>query len=325
MQAAGINPYRYIPADPHLVFLRDDAIYPYINRREYAPTIYPPGAQMFFFAVTRVTGTIAGFKAALFCLEMLTLGLLARLLAAFNLPRERATIYAWNPLIVWEFCSGHIDVLMTALVLLALLARQKERDKLTGFLLALATLVKFSPLVLFPALWRRRDWKMPLIFAATIGLGYLPYLGVGTRVIGFLPAYTGEEGMGDGPFFFLLLARYLSGGLPIPALAYLLIGGAVLSWLAYAHTCVGMNRDLDTFSVPERLARRFSSFFRRSFLGAGCGSRRSWPSCRFAICCRSSFSSAARCSNTASGSMVANGSGSIPSSRAIFSSSCQRP
>jgi hypothetical protein len=72
VQAAGINPYRYIPADPHLAFLRDDAIYPHINRRDYAPTTYPPGAQMFFFAVTRVTETIAGFKAALLCVEAST-------------------------------------------------------------------------------------------------------------------------------------------------------------------------------------------------------------------------------------------------------------
>ena len=39
VQAAGINPYRYIPAEPALVQLRDEKIYPKINRREYARTI----------------------------------------------------------------------------------------------------------------------------------------------------------------------------------------------------------------------------------------------------------------------------------------------
>src|SRR5439155_24445470 len=34
VQAAGINPYRYIPADPALARLRDDKIYPKINRRD---------------------------------------------------------------------------------------------------------------------------------------------------------------------------------------------------------------------------------------------------------------------------------------------------
>src|SRR5687767_1762069 len=42
VQAAGINPYRHIPADPVLADLRDDKIYPKINRRDYAPTMYPP-------------------------------------------------------------------------------------------------------------------------------------------------------------------------------------------------------------------------------------------------------------------------------------------
>ena len=46
--AAGINPYRYIPADPHLEGLRDPEIFPQINRANYAPTIYPPAARRSF-------------------------------------------------------------------------------------------------------------------------------------------------------------------------------------------------------------------------------------------------------------------------------------
>src|SRR6266700_6833201 len=40
VEAAGINPYRYIPVDPHLAALRDDTIFPNVNRGTYAPTIY---------------------------------------------------------------------------------------------------------------------------------------------------------------------------------------------------------------------------------------------------------------------------------------------
>src|SRR3954467_15419637 len=57
VQAAGINPYAYVPADPALAALRDAAIYPHINRADYAVTAYPPVAQMFFLAVTRVAET----------------------------------------------------------------------------------------------------------------------------------------------------------------------------------------------------------------------------------------------------------------------------
>lgn len=239
VQAAGINPYRYIPADPHLDRLRDKKIYPHINRRDYAPTIYPPCTQMFFFAVTRVSESLVWFKTVLLGLEGLSLWLLARLLVSFNLPRERVIIYAWNPLVIWEFSSGHIDFLMTALVLLALLTRRHQRAALTGTLLGCAVLVKFLPLVLFPALYRRWDWKMPLAAAATIGLLYVPYLGAGAGVFGFLSGYAGEEGMGSGRFFLLLLARGIAGGAEIPVAAYLsfflatlllLTGVVVLRW-----------------------------------------------------------------------------------------------
>lgn len=40
VQSAGINPYRYVPADPVLAFLRDAQVYPFINRADYAVTIY---------------------------------------------------------------------------------------------------------------------------------------------------------------------------------------------------------------------------------------------------------------------------------------------
>ena len=36
VQLAGINPYRYVPDAPDLAFLRDDAVYPHINRADYA-------------------------------------------------------------------------------------------------------------------------------------------------------------------------------------------------------------------------------------------------------------------------------------------------
>ena len=40
VQAAGISPYRYLPADEALAFLRDGAIFPNINRAATAVTIY---------------------------------------------------------------------------------------------------------------------------------------------------------------------------------------------------------------------------------------------------------------------------------------------
>ena len=64
VQGAGVNPYRYIPNDPALAALRDAAIWPNVNRGDYAPTIYPPVAQILFFLITRVSAGVTTMKLA---------------------------------------------------------------------------------------------------------------------------------------------------------------------------------------------------------------------------------------------------------------------
>src|SRR5207249_1441466 len=88
---------------------------------------------------------------------------------------------------------------------------RRRRDGLSGLFLAGATLTKLYPAVLLPALYRRWSWAMPAVFAAMIIVGYLPFIGVGWRVFGFLPGYAGEEGFdacGTG-FYLLGLLRHL--------------------------------------------------------------------------------------------------------------------
>jgi hypothetical protein len=105
---------------------------------------------------------------------------------------------------------------------------------LTGLALAGATLVKLYPAVLLPALWRR-EWRMPAVFAAALGLAYLPFLEVGWGVLGFLPRYLAEEGFtaGGAGFFLWSVARLFLplGGVSDPAYivgaALLLLGLAV--------------------------------------------------------------------------------------------------
>jgi alpha-1,6-mannosyltransferase len=203
VEAAGINPYRYIPVDPHLAALRDDKIFPNVNRSTYAPTIYPPVAEYIFFIATRVSESLTWMKGTMVAFELVSVVLLLRLVALFRLPRERILIYAWHPLILWEFAgSGHIDAAMVTFVALALWARRREMAWLAGIALAAAALVKFLPAVVFPSLWRRWDWKMPAAAAATATIAYLPFLGVRSAVFGFLPGYAQEEGMKSGAGFF---------------------------------------------------------------------------------------------------------------------------
>ena len=231
--AAGINPYRYVPSDTHLAALRDEAIYPKINRRIYAPTIYPPGAELIFLLTTRISESVTWMKATMVVFELISVALLLRLLALGGLPLERVVIYAWHPLVLWEFAgSGHIDAAIVTFVALALWARQREAAWLTGIALAGAALVKFFPAVIFPALYRRGDWKMPAAAAGTVIMGYLPFLAAGRGVLGFLPGYVREEGLNSGTGFFLW--NVLRAALPAAgssALPYLTFAAAVLTSL----------------------------------------------------------------------------------------------
>ena len=234
VQFAGINPYRYIPADESLVDLRDDKIYPNINRRDYARTMYPPVAEGAFLLITRFSESVTSMKAGMVAFEAVATWAIIQLLISFGLAPQRVLIYAWHPLAVWEFAgSGHVDVLAIAFIALALLARRKHAETLTGLLLACATCVKFFPAVLFPAVYRRGSWKMPLAFVATISIAYLPYLSVGPLgVLGFLPGYASERGMVSGEQFFLLTATRKLLNAQVPSLAYLIFSFAVLGMLS---------------------------------------------------------------------------------------------
>lgn len=230
---AGINPYLYIPNDPALAGLRDAQIWPHINRADYAPTIYPPAAQALFFLITRVPGGVLGMKAAWVVLEGVTAWALVRLLDGAGLSRARLLIFAWCPLAIWEIAgSGHLDAAMAAFVALALLAQKGGRMGLAGAALGLAALVKFFPVVILPALWRRWDWRLPLGFVAVVIGLYLPYLGAGAKVFGFLSGYSHEEGLSSGKGFWLVSLINRTTGWAAPPLAYVALTGLVLGGLA---------------------------------------------------------------------------------------------
>ncbi len=232
VQAAGINPYRYVPDAPELEALRDEEIHPNINRSDYAVTIYPPAAQLFFLLATRVSESVTWMKASLLAWEALAIVLLVLLLRRAGLPDALVLLYAWHPLPLWEFAgSGHLDAAAIACILAALLARARGRRAVAGVALGIGTLFKLYPLALLPALWRPGDRRMPAALAATAAAGYLPYLGVGRRVLGFLPEYVREEGLQGGTRYYLL---YVAGklGAHLGAAAYLVPVGLALAALS---------------------------------------------------------------------------------------------
>ncbi len=196
----GWNPFLYVPADDALAYLRDKAIYPHINQKETAVTIYPPMAQMVFMLGAAIQDNLSGMKAVMVMCELLTVVALLGWLKEAELPRSRILIYAWHPLPIWEFASqAHIDAAATAFLTLGIWAAVCRRQGLVGALFACAALVKYFPLVLLPALWRRWDWKLPLAFCVTALLLYVPYvLSGGFSVFGFLSTHIGAQGYTAG-------------------------------------------------------------------------------------------------------------------------------
>ncbi|HEY3026038.1 MAG TPA: glycosyltransferase family 87 protein [Pyrinomonadaceae bacterium] len=230
VQAAGINPYRYIPADEHLQSLRDEEIYPKINRRDYAHTMYPPAGEAIYFLTTRISESVTWMKLTIVGFELIAVWILMELLASFGLARQRILIYAWHPLAIWEFAgSGHVDPVAFAFIAMALLARRRNWETTTGVALGLATLAKLFPIILFPALYKRWGWKMPVALVVTIIAGYLPYLSVGPMgVLGFIPGYAQERGIVSGKQFFLLGLVDRLPGVKVPNAIFISFVCAVL-------------------------------------------------------------------------------------------------
>ncbi len=234
VQRAGINPYRYVPDAPQLAVLRDQMVFPNINRASYAHTIYPPAAEAIFAAAAFLAPGVYGMKAVMAGFDVLSIGCIAALLRLTDRNPTELLIYAWLPLPVWEFAgSGHIDAAATGLMALALLLSVLGQPALLGITLAAATLTKFLPGAVLPVFWRDGRWTLLFAFIATGIALYLPYLGVGRGVFGFLHGYTVEEGLRNGRGIFLLDVLSRFGSLPHwAATAYFVLVLAVLTALS---------------------------------------------------------------------------------------------
>jgi alpha-1,6-mannosyltransferase len=255
VQHAHISPYRYVPGNPVLAFLRapHQDIFDNINRRDYAHTIYPPAAQGLFYFITWISPTVTFMKTAMVLFEGVTIYALIALLRYLGMRREQILLYAWCPVVIWEIAgSGHLDSAAMAFIALALLALYRKQPILTGLFLAIAILLKFYPLVLLPALYRRGDFKMPATVAAVVALAYLTYSSVGMLVFGFLGGYVKEEGMTTGTrYFFLELAQRIPGLHNLTPTSYIIFCAAVFApimWWCWQTASQQGSGTLDHFS-----------------------------------------------------------------------------
>lgn len=234
VQAAGINPYRYFPAEDVLAHLRDAAIFPRINRPDYAVTIYPPVAEFFFLIVTRIGENVNAMRLALLACEAVSVTLIILFLRRLERPATCVVAYFWHPLPIWEIANnGHVDALAVALMLLGLWVSLTGRAVRGAILVALAVLVKPYVAPALAVIWRPWDWKVPLVVIAAIVLCYLPYLSVGSGVFGFLTqGYLAEEGITSGDKLWLLSVwRLVFGTIQGDVAVYAGVSAAILLFM----------------------------------------------------------------------------------------------
>jgi len=235
VQLAGIDPYRYVPLDPVLTWLRDDVLFPpgrppLINRPT-VPTLYPPGAQAWFTAVAAsvpsgwaLTALRVGAAAAV----VATTVVLARSLGE---DRGRSLVYGANPLIMIEAANGgHLDALVGLAIAGLGWCAVRRRHWLAGLCLGLAASLKLVPLLLLPVFLRRGRWRTALTAATMASAGYVPHVLVaGALVFGYLPGYWAEEGYRAGGRFALLI--WLPEQLRTPVALTVAAGLAVLAFV----------------------------------------------------------------------------------------------
>jgi Glycosyltransferase family 87 len=265
VQAAGIDPYAYSPAAPQLASLRDPFLWPHhtttwcvapgtalygspaglavpgctLINRPIVHTIYPPVAEAYFFAVHLAAPSGGGATpvqvAAACCALAVTVALLSGL-ARLDLDRRQAVLWAWCPTVALEAGNNaHVDVLAALFTAVALLVLARpgglRRSLAGGTLLALAIWTKVTPVLVAPALAKRRWYALASAGLFVTVAVYLPHvLAAGSRVIGFLPGYLQQEGYRDGARF-LLLGTLVPGKLSLyAAVAVLAVTGLLVAW-----------------------------------------------------------------------------------------------
>ncbi len=245
VQQNGINPYHYPPGAVELENLRDDQIFPNINRKEYS-TLYPAGAQIFFRISYMLVGdSVTGYKGIMVFFDLLTLLVLAALLQTWGLNFSRIIVYAWNPLVIFEIAySGHLEGLTVFLMVAAFYLYAIYKKIPAVFMLTLSAAVKMYPALLLAAFLNRGDRIKGIItFSATLMLLYLPFSGAGSKIAGFLPVYL------KNPYeSFNLGLKHLVMHL-IPGLDYYLLSLLFIIALAIAGIIVFLKekKDIEAF------------------------------------------------------------------------------
>jgi hypothetical protein len=266
VQAAGIDPYQYVPTATQLTGLRNEFLFHpdaqycvspgYVSshpaaeltaactriNRPTVPTIYPPVAEAYFLAVYYLhpaDDSSLPIQAATAAVAVLVTLLLLAGLGRLGRDVRMAALWAWCPTVILEAGNNaHVDVVAVALTAAAILvlatARTTRRTVAGGILLGLAIATKLTPVLTVPALLRRRWVTVAASAASAFVVVYLPHvLMVGSKVIGFLPGYLHEENYTTGTRYGII-GLFIIGPLA-SAVAVLVLAAIALAVLQFSN------------------------------------------------------------------------------------------
>jgi alpha-1,6-mannosyltransferase len=226
LQRLGYSPYIVVPSDPAARWLHTPETRNLNNPNLTSP--YPPGAELFFRAVTAIHESTFALKLAFVICEFAIVLVLLDLLRSTGRGPHLVLAYIWNPLLAIEVAgSGHIDIVGALLVVMSVAALARQRRATAAVALGLAVAVKFLPIVLLPLYWKRIRIRDAALGVAVVGLLYLPFLHDGHILTGSLGTYV-QTFRFNGPVFSALaelVPASLLAGLVV------LVGFATASWL----------------------------------------------------------------------------------------------
>jgi hypothetical protein len=188
IQRLGYNPYTAIPSDPALAHLHTPETREMNNPD--VPSPYPPGAQIFFRAVTAIHESAFAFKVALVACDLAIILVLFGMLRRAGRQEHWVLAYAWHPLLATDVAGGgHVDILGVLLLVISLAALGRRWRAIAAVAFGLAVAVKFLPIVLAPFFWRRLRIRDVLLAVLVVGVLYLPFLVHGQIPIGSLGTF----------------------------------------------------------------------------------------------------------------------------------------
>jgi len=236
LQLEGASPYEVAPSDPRFTHLRD-ATYSRLSGPDFR-AVYGPFTELAYrFAYQMIRPWAGGDPyREVFWLKLpamlCDLGVVAVLCFRW---RERALLYAWSPLPVFEFwVNGHNDALMLLPLVLALAAAEGQRWRPALAWLGIAVAAKLWPAALLPVFVGRRltRWKEALLAVGVFAAWLAPFgaglIGNARFATGFLGGWRNNDSVYGGLLWLtgdVYLAKYASAAILAAVVAWVTLRG----------------------------------------------------------------------------------------------------